>query len=124
MVRSVTQLKTIRTRFGWVLAISLGILVISILFIALPSSTSPLPQAGQPSNLAVLISLASLATSVTSLVGFFFTTGLAWRKERREKQQSDLDLEKKRLEVESLRLELEHKKQEDSPKTEKPNNVA
>ena len=65
-------------------------------------------------NLAVLISVATLLTSVASLVGFFFTTGIAWRKERREQQQADLDLEMRRLEVEKLRLEVERKKQDSS----------
>jgi len=45
----------------------------------------------------------------------FFTTGIAWRKERREQQQADLDFEMKRLEVEKLRLEIERKKQESKP---------
>jgi hypothetical protein len=54
----------------------------------------------------MLISVASLITSSTSLVGFFFTTAVAWRKERREQAHADVELEKKKLEVEKLRLEL------------------
>jgi len=65
----------------------------------------------------MLIPVATLVTSLTSLFGFFFTTGRAWRKERREQQQTKLDLEMKRLEVEKLRLEVERKKQDSSPAT-------
>jgi hypothetical protein len=72
----------------------------------------------------MLISVATLVTSVTSLFGFFFTTGIAWRKERREQQVADLDLEMRRLEVEKLRLEVERKKQDSSPTTGSPNDIA
>jgi hypothetical protein len=81
---------------------------------------------GRPSslNLAVLVSVASLLTSGTTLVGFFIATTMAWRKERRERQQSELDLEMKRLELEKLRRDLEHQKQESSRPPSKPNDVA
>ncbi len=158
MPLSVAQLKKYRSRFAWVSAISLVVLISSLFFITqtvrvstlighltrrplsspLPARrplSSPLPSRGfRPVvtsapyggaiNLATLISVASLLTSTTSLVGFFFTTGIAWRKERREKQAADLDLERKRLEVEQLRLEVERKKQESSPATGSPNDVA
>ena len=63
------------------------------------------------------ISLASLATSGASLAGFFLTSGLAWRKERRESKHSDLDLEKKKLEVDKLRMELAAKQTENAKNT-------
>lgn len=76
----------------------------------------PAPLAApEPVSLAMLISVASLLTSVTSLAGFFFTTAIAWRKERRDQRHTDLDLEKKRLEVEKLRLEVEGHMPRDAP---------
>ena len=65
-------------------------------------------------DVTFLISLASLATSGASLAGFVITSGLAWRKERREAKHSEVDLEKKKLEVEKLRLELAAKQTENA----------
>ena len=66
----------------------------------------PHTEAGPEIDVAVLISLVSLATSTTSLVGFMLTSALAWRKERRETKHSEVDLRKKELEIEKLRLEV------------------
>ncbi|HNA27045.1 MAG TPA: hypothetical protein PLI01_09600 [Nitrospira sp.] len=131
MERSVAQLKKYRSRFAWAFTISFVVLLVSNVFwFALPAKDSspptntPLPQAEPSVSLPMLISVASLLTSATSLIGFFFTTGVAWRKERREQQHADLDLEKKKLEVEKLRLEVEGKKEKSSPAVGGPNDVA
>jgi uncharacterized membrane protein YfcA len=65
----------------------------------------------QPTNsngidTAVAVSLVSLLTSLTSLIGFFSTTLLAWRKEKRETIAAGIELQKKELELEKLRMEV------------------
>ena len=72
--------------------------------VSIPQSITP-----ETVTLSILISIASLLTSLASFVGFFITTALALRKEKREQRQADLDLEKKRLEIEKLRQELERR---------------
>jgi hypothetical protein len=134
MERSVAQLKKYRSRFAWVFAISFVVLLVSnLIWFLLPGADSGPPTEGprparppaEPSvSLPMLISVASLLTSATSLIGFFFTTGIAWRKERREQQHADLDLERKKLEVEKLRLEMEGKREKSSPAAGGPNDVA
>jgi len=59
-----------------------------------------------------IISVVSLLTSLTSLIGFFSTTILAHRKDRRETQAAQLAIEKSQLEVEKLRRELGKSKEE------------
>jgi hypothetical protein len=108
MALSFAQLKKYRSRFAWVFAISFIVLLISTLSLPTesilghfpprihPGRTHPPPRAllqAEPINLAMLISVASLLTSATSLVGFFFTTAIAWRKKQREQQHGDLDLD-------------------------------
>jgi len=43
-------------------------------------------------------------------LGFFSTTVLAWRKEKREERHAELELRKKELEIQKLQAELEEKK--------------
>jgi hypothetical protein len=62
------------------------------------------PQSGL--DTAVIVSAISLLTSLTSLVGFFSTTVLAWRREKRETLSAELEIQKKELELEKLRMEL------------------
>ena len=105
MAYSIEQIKKYRTRFGWVFLVFFLILMVFSLFGYIYDHDIEMPK--QPSStITPLIVIVSLLTSVTSLLGFLFTTVVAWRKERREQQHSDLDLEKKRLEVERLRQEL------------------
>ncbi len=59
-----------------------------------------------PLSLSLLVSIVSLFTSVTSILGFIVTTIMAWRKEKRELQNAGLDSERNRLEIEKLRREL------------------
>ena len=73
--------------------------------------TPPLPPPSQAPSVsvpdtAIIVSVVSLLTSITSLVGFFSTTVLAWRKEKRETLSAELEIKKKELELEKLRVEL------------------
>lgn len=53
-----------------------------------------------------MVSAVSLLTSITSLIGFFSTTFLAWKKERRDSISAELEIKKKELELERLRMDL------------------
>jgi len=130
MPRTIDQLRRSRRRFAWIFGISL---IFSISFLVLPRLTQsshsqvmdahirlqhlPLPVGHpghpiaaptptSPSPQFPLISVLSLLTSVGSLGGLLATTTLALRKEKREKQSADLDLELKRLDIEKRRAEL------------------
>jgi hypothetical protein len=113
MTRTPGQVRRYRSRFGWAFLVSVTILFVSSLaWFALPGPSAP-PHAPPPVSasrdsisLAMLISVASLLTSLASLGGFCFTTAVAWRRERREQQHADVELERKKLEVEKLRIEL------------------
>ena len=56
---------------------------------------------------AVYLSIVSLFTSLTTLIGFVSTTALAWKKEKREALAAEVELKKGELELEKLRLEIE-----------------
>lgn len=57
-----------------------------------------------------ILTLASLATSITTFLGFIITSYTNLRKELRETRTARLELEKKQLEVEKLRQEIESMK--------------
>ena len=118
MRSSLRDINRYRRWFGWTFVLSM-ILVVPLFSWwfrtgAAPSST----PSGQPggSDLSLFISVASLLTACTTLVGFIFTTVVAWRKEKREQDQSEVDIEKKKLEVQKLQVELERLRQEDTDK--------
>ena len=144
MLYSTLRLRRYRKVFGWMFLASVAVLFVSNVFLFTgpapqlpgppdvtarpppnPASASgahgpsgrpnlPSPPSG---NLSLYISAASLLTSTASLAGFFFTSIVTWRKERREQRHSELDLEKKKLELEKLRRELAGKhEQADGPK--------
>jgi hypothetical protein len=75
-------------------------------------SPPPIENTTKHFDLTLIISGVSFLTSIISLVGFILTTILRWRKERREHQLDDVELEKKKLEVEKLRLELRQDKKQ------------
>lgn len=103
--------------FGWLFVISLLVFFAANMFAYVLSTdpvdtgslTGPKP-ASEVSNIAVVVSLVSLLTSITSLFGFLSTTLLAWRKEKRETISSELEIKKKEIELEKLKLELERSK--------------
>ncbi len=122
---SLEQIKKYRTRFGWVFLVSFSlpsvwtwIDLIDLIFFGPRRRVYTLPDPSRAPELgpqlAYLILVVSLLTSIISLLGFVITTFFAWRKERREREHSDLDLEKKRLEVERLRQELVRGRRQDS----------
>ena len=128
MSRAVS-LKKRRKIFGWIFVVSICVFFASsMLFTIAPMDSMPQPipppQNGVPIDpnpppfpqdhapntsgfdTAVIVSGVSLLTSLTSLVGFFSTTVLAWRKEKRETRSAELEIKKKELELEKLRKEL------------------
>jgi uncharacterized membrane protein len=81
---------------------------------------TPKTEVSTATELMTLVSMVSLGTSATSLIGFFITTAFAWRKEWREGKSANVELEKKRLEVEMLRLDIEKKRKENATGPDKP----
>ncbi|MDX9667986.1 hypothetical protein QMK50_23840 [Pseudomonas sp. P5_152] len=112
-----SDLKKYRNRFVTVLAVSLVLLMAtsSEVLNLNPQVAGPAP--GPPLNVvdgAGFIAVVSMFTSAVSLIGLLLTTGIAWRKERRESRTAKIDNEKKELEVQLLRLNLEQKRQENT----------
>jgi hypothetical protein len=87
MTKTIDHIRHYRRVFGWVFILS------GFLF-------------SLARDISAILAITSLLTSLTSLLAFFFTTLLIWRKEKREQQQAELDLEKKRLEFEKMYLEI------------------
>jgi hypothetical protein len=78
-----------------------------------PTNSSPLPlePASKGENTTLLIiTLVSLATSATTLIGFVSTTVLAWKKEGRENRTGFLDIQLKELEIQKRQQELREDK--------------
>lgn len=130
------NLKKKRKIFGWVFALSTLVFFASnMVFTLSPMSPLPEPNQpispGSPGggggsggnqppdnnppfqqtnsngiDTAIAVSMVSFLTSLTSLIGFFSTTLLAWRKEKRETLAAEIELQKKELELEKLRLEV------------------
>ncbi|KAB0489655.1 hypothetical protein [Pseudomonas vancouverensis] len=126
MSNSSMDSKKYRWWFAGIFAVSLLVFLAGQVWeFAAPSIQSAPPSHGnnQPSDgisALNLVSIASLATSIASFFGFLITTRIAWRKERREGEFADLDLERKKLELESLRLDMEKKRKEASSRTGGP----
>ena len=109
------KLKKRRKMFGWIFGISI---TVSILLSAVSyfqdfkfQSSPPIndipPAFEMPSvDIVVILSVITLLTSLASLIGFFSTTVLAWRRDRRDSRDSELELKKKKLEIEKLETEL------------------
>jgi hypothetical protein len=57
-------------------------------------------------NLSGAVALASLCTTVVTLLGFLLTNHIAWKREGRDGIQFELDLQKKQLEIEKIRVDL------------------
>lgn len=91
---SVERIKKYRRCFGW--AFFGSFLALSFLSF-LSSSWLDAP---------FVLTLASLITSVTTLIGLLVTTFMTWRKELGESNHASVELEKNRLELEKLRREI------------------
>ena len=75
-------------------------------------STSPQPLVPQTatstsSDIQIIILIATLITSFVAFLGFISTTIIVWRKEHRDKEHAEIDLDKKKLEIEKLTHELQ-----------------
>ena len=77
----------------------------------------PSTQPSQNVNASALI--GSVIASATSLVGFFMTTLITWRKEKREAALADVERRKLETELEKSKLELENLKKAGSKKRTK-----
>ena len=83
---------------------------------------SPVPSANPHGYVKIdLESLAtigsSILTSLIALFGFWVTTSLSLRKEKRDARESELTLKQKEIELERMRLELEQLKKKHPAKT-------
>jgi predicted hydrocarbon binding protein len=87
--------RTVRTIFG--------ILFLLSIFVSI-SSGPVLESAGEENERVTII---SLITSLTSLIGFFSTIALEWRRELREAEEAEREAQRELLELEKLRLEIE-----------------
>jgi hypothetical protein len=56
--------------------------------------------------LEMYIASATLISTIVTTLGFIISNWIAWKKERRDRLQFELELEKRRLEVEKLQSEL------------------
>jgi len=117
MTQSVAQLKQYRFWFGWGFVVSFAVLSFWALaeLVGSPSpgkvgiGLSPITamiRVEYP-GLELVVAVASLLASVTSLVGFVLTIVATRRKERREQRSIELQLEKANLENKKLRREIE-----------------
>ncbi len=126
MSASINKLKKRRKIFGWVFVASfLVFLSLNLVIFQAPldnisdksSGIEDIPKiikkAAGP-NTATIISIISLLTSLTALLGFFSTTILAWRKEKREQLHSELEIKKKELEIQKLQTELNSQERNDA----------
>jgi hypothetical protein len=93
--------------FGWGFAVSLVILGISAyLSLLMSADVAVSRESSRVIDLAPFLAIASLFTSFVTFIGFLISNTIAWRKDQRERNQFELDAEKKRLEIEKLRNEL------------------
>lgn len=77
------------------------------------SSRTTRPTSGtDDSNVTYLVSLASLLVSCTTIIGFFFTYMLAWRKEKRDVASAEQEANMRALEIEKLRRDLNRSQDE------------
>jgi hypothetical protein len=87
-----------------ILALSVALLVLSLL--AVMATPGRQPMLAEPVPASSLVLVISTATSIVSLIGLLSTNLLAWRREAREARSAEIELERQRLEIEKLRLEL------------------
>jgi putative Ca2+/H+ antiporter (TMEM165/GDT1 family) len=94
MAVSVERIEKYRRWFGWAFLGSF----LTLLFLSFLSAPWLDAQ--------FVLTLGSLITAVTTLLGFLVTTVMTWRKERRESNATSVEPEKNKLELEKLRREI------------------
>jgi hypothetical protein len=104
--------RTARWVFGIVFALSTCFFCVFLTLTMTLSGSPSDPNAATGLDGGGLLALASLLTSITSLLGFVSTTVISWRREKREAEEAELEKQLQELEVERLRLELEQMKAE------------
>jgi formate hydrogenlyase subunit 3/multisubunit Na+/H+ antiporter MnhD subunit len=92
-------------RFGWAFAASLVILIVSG-FASMLLIGEHAVATSRVIDFAPFLAVTSLFTSFVTFIGFLISNTIAWRKEQRERTQSELEIEKKQLEIEKLRRDL------------------
>ncbi|MFP4344944.1 MAG: hypothetical protein ACLFU8_09645 [Anaerolineales bacterium] len=80
-----------------------GVLFLLSIFVSISSG----PVLGSAGDENERVTIISLITSLTSLIGFFSTIALEWRRELREAQEAEREARRELLELEKLRLEVE-----------------
>jgi|WetSurMetagenome_2_1015567.scaffolds.fasta_scaffold00030_32 hypothetical protein len=126
----ISSLKKKRKIFGWLFLVSILVFIAAYILLSGVSKESAPPlskdtihsqtlsrqsiqaQSASGPDTTVIVAIVSLLTSIMSLVGFFSTTVLAWRKEKRETVAAALEIKKQELELEKLRAELTETKKE------------
>lgn len=115
MSASIKELNKRRNLFWWIFVGSFCIAMLPVVWMVIQDPTildphsDPFPKPVDDvsgSDLAIILSVISLLTSLVALLGFFSTTILAWRKEKRDVRHSELELTKKELEIRKLQTEL------------------
>jgi hypothetical protein len=77
------------------------------------------PSAQESKNMNFTALAGSVITSAISLIGFFTTTVITWRKEKREASLADVERKKLEIELEKNKLELEELKKSKTKKKAK-----
>lgn len=105
-----SRLKIARTVF-LVLFILATLLCFWFVFLGWGRATSPSTNPTVTESPIIPI-IASLSTSVVTLVGFVITTVLSFRREKREARDAELSRKQKEIELEKAQLELEQLKEQ------------
>lgn len=106
----IEQIKTIRRWLGWIFVASL---LVTFLVGFIAAWRNPWHGILRSEEMVVF---ASLVTSVTTFLGFLVTTGMTWRKERRETDHASVELEKTNLSLRSSAARLATKTSQRKPK--------
>jgi hypothetical protein len=123
-----------RRWFAWILGVSSAVFVLELLvfgkdivafatdqFSTIAGGDSGVPggggggEASQLPDVALLVGLAPLLTAAASLCGFCVTSIIAWRKEKRDARQFELEIQKRELELETMRVQASLGQTSDRP---------
>jgi hypothetical protein len=116
--------KTFRTLFIFSTSLSLLLILLALGKFYFSSQTPPEAEPPAAPGLieevvtrgSVITMIASVTTSLISLIGFVSTLILGWRKEARDTKTSELERKKLEFELEKQRIELSKLKAEEERK--------